>query len=83
MYFEHFQFSHKIIRCIIFRLTDYGFTTGLPDGDYCDVITCDNPVPPCGNSGGTCRDTITVSGGFATITVPTGEDPMIAIHVDE
>ena len=27
--------------------------TGLPDGDYCDVISCDNNIPPCGNSGET------------------------------
>ncbi len=65
------------------RLNNYGFTTGLPDGEYCDVITCDNPVPPCGNSGGSCRSTVTVSGGYAFITVPNGEDPMIALHVNE
>ena len=67
----------------LYRFTNYVFTTGLPDGEYCDVISCDNPVPPCGNSGGTCRDPITVSGGITTLTIESGEDPMIAIHVDE
>jgi alpha-amylase len=56
--------------------------TGLAAGDYCDVISCDNNRPPCGNSGGSCRATITVDGsGYATFNVPNGEDPMIAIHV--
>lgn len=58
------------------------FSTGMPAGTYCDVITCDNNTPPCGNSGGNCRGEITVDGGgWATITVPSGEDPMVAIHV--
>jgi len=58
------------------------FSTGMPAGQYCDVISCDNNRPPCGNSGGGCRGEITVNGsGQATITVPSGEDPMIAIHV--
>lgn len=55
--------------------------TGLPAGDYCDVITCDNNLPPCGNSGGNCRGAISVdSSGYATFSVPNGEDPMIAIY---
>ena len=58
------------------------FSTGLPAGEYCDVITCDNNKPPCGNMGGKCRSTVTVnSSGQASITVPSGEDPMIALHV--
>lgn len=58
------------------------FQTGLPAGEYCDVISCDNNVQPCGNSGGTCRGSFVVAGdGTATITVPNGEDPMIALHV--
>ena len=55
--------------------------TGLPAGEYCDVITCDNYRPPCGNTGGNCRTQISVDGsGYATFNVPNGEDPMIAIH---
>jgi alpha-amylase len=55
--------------------------TGLPAGEYCDVISCDNNRPPCGNSGGGCRAAITVdSSGYATFNVPNGEDPMIAIY---
>ncbi|XP_054773707.2 alpha-amylase A-like [Lytechinus pictus] len=51
------------------------FTTGLPDGNYCDVISGD----PTGSG---CTGTaVTVSGGKAYITVPSGEDSMIAIHV--
>jgi len=58
------------------------FNTGLPAGQYCDVITCDNNKPPCGNSGGGCRAEITVnSSGQATITVPQDDDPVVAIHV--
>jgi alpha-amylase len=58
------------------------FSTGMPAGQYCDVISCDNNRPPCGNSGGGCRGEITVNGsGQASITTPSGEDPMIAIHV--
>nr|BAV13234.1 alpha-amylase [Eisenia fetida] len=56
--------------------------TGLPGGEYCDVISCDNNRPPCGNSGGACRATVIVNGdGTATFDVPNGENPMIAIHV--
>jgi alpha-amylase len=58
------------------------FATGLPQGAYCDVISCDNNRPPCGNSGGSCRGEFSVDGsGNAHITVPSGEDPMIALHV--
>ena len=53
------------------------FTVGLPDGDYCDVISCDKNRPPCGQ----CRAPIKVQGGKATITVPNDEDPVIAIYV--
>jgi alpha-amylase len=56
--------------------------TGLPAGEYCDVISCDNNYPPCGDSGGSCRNTVTVnSDGTASFTVPNGENPIIAIHV--
>jgi len=58
------------------------FSTGMPAGQYCDVISCDNNRPPCGNSGGACRATITVDGaGNASITVPSGNDPVVAIYV--
>ncbi len=56
----------------------YTFQTGLPAGEYCDVISCDNNRPPCGD----CRAPINVDGGgMATITVPDDADPVIAIHV--
>jgi len=58
------------------------FQTGLAGGQYCDVISCDNNRPPCGNSGGGCRAALTVSGnGEITVNMPTGADPVIAIHV--
>ena len=58
------------------------FQTTLPAGQYCDVITCDNNRPPCGNSGGACRGEITVNGaGQASIAVPNDDDPVVAIHV--
>jgi len=71
---------------IVFNKEDSPFTrtfdTGLPAGQYCDVITCDNNIPPCGNLGGLCRGVFTVDAlGQASITVPAGEDPMIALHV--
>ena len=56
--------------------------TGLAEGQYCDVISCDNNRPPCRNTGGHCRPPIHVDwSGFAQFDVPTGEDPMIAIHL--
>ena len=55
--------------------------TGLDMGMYCAVITCDNNRPPCGNSGGTLRPSIIVGPrGGADFVVPSGEEPMIAIH---
>ena len=57
--------------------------TGLPDGEYCDVIGCDNPTPPCGNTWGTCGEVIQVTGGVATITVLNANVPVIAIYVEE
>jgi len=55
--------------------------TGLAEGEYCDVISCDNNRPPCGNTGRTCRPSIHVDDeGFALFNVPHIEDPMIAIH---
>jgi alpha-amylase len=69
-------------------INNEGFTvsetlqTGMAAGQYCDVITCDNNRPPCGNSGGACRAEITVdSGGLAFFSVPNDSDPVIAIHV--
>ena len=48
------------------------FTTGLADGDYCDVITG-------GSSATGCTGTrITVSGGKATVTIPAGS--AVAVH---
>ncbi|ELT87753.1 hypothetical protein CAPTEDRAFT_162476 [Capitella teleta] len=52
------------------------FETGMPDGEYCDVISCDGPTPPCNSCG-----SVTVSGGNAHITVPNDSDSMVAIHV--
>jgi len=55
--------------------------TGLPAGEYCDVISCDNNLPPCGNTGGECRPPIVVDAtGFASFGVANGEDPIIAIY---
>nr|XP_054764856.1 alpha-amylase A-like [Lytechinus pictus] len=51
------------------------FTTGLPDGNYCDVISGDPTDTGCTGT------TVSVSGGNAYITVPSGEDSMVAIHV--
>lgn len=57
------------------------FDTGLPAGEYCDVISCDNNRPPCGNTGGSCRGSYSVDfDGTSIFTVPSGEDPMIALH---
>jgi len=66
---EHFALSERL-------------QTGLPEGEYCDVISCDNNLPPCGNTGGQCRPTVHVDcDGFALFNVPTdGQDPIIAIH---
>lgn len=50
------------------------YTTGLPDGVYCDVITG-------GAETGGCNGTaVTVSGGTATVTIPAGG--AVAIDVD-
>jgi len=66
---------------IVFNFEDGGvldldLQTGLPAGEYCDIISgnfengsCDGPT------------TITVDGsGTAHFFLPTGEDPIIAIH---
>ncbi|XP_071491164.1 alpha-amylase A-like [Diadema antillarum] len=65
-----------------FALNNEGYTfsewlyTGLPAGDYCDVISGD----PTG--WGCTGETITVnSSGYAYISIGSGEDSMIAIHV--
>jgi alpha-amylase len=52
------------------------FATGMPDGEYCDVISCSSNTPPCTS----CRS-VTVSGGSAFISVPNDDDPVVAIHV--
>jgi alpha-amylase len=52
------------------------FATGMPDGTYCDVISCENNLPPCDS----CRS-VTVSGGEAYFSVPNDDDPVVAIHV--
>ena len=52
------------------------FNTGMPDGEYCDVISCEGSSPPCGD----CRS-VTVDGGMASISVPNDDDPIVAIHV--
>lgn len=52
------------------------FYTNMPDGEYCDVISCDNNRPPCNS----CRS-VTVSEGYAYISVPNDDDPVVAIHV--
>ena len=52
------------------------FQTGMPAGQYCNVIQ------GCATSSGCVGDTITVnSDGSVSITVPSGDEPMIAIHV--
>lgn len=54
--------------------------TGLPAGDYCNVILCESNRPPCSGSAG-CS-TINVNGaGEATFTLPADEDPQVALHV--
>ncbi len=57
------------------------FQTGLPAGDYCDVVSCEGGnEAPC--SGDNCRGAITVDeDGFATLTVPADRNPFLAIHV--
>ncbi|WP_214105337.1 carbohydrate-binding module family 20 domain-containing protein [Acrocarpospora catenulata] len=50
------------------------FTTGLADGDYCDVIS--GAVSPSGCTG----TKITVSGGKATVTIPANN--AVAFHIN-
>ncbi|WP_405096520.1 carbohydrate-binding module family 20 domain-containing protein [Micromonospora sp. NBC_01412] len=50
------------------------FTTGLADGQYCDVVS--GPATGSGCAGGT----VTVSGGRATVTIPANN--AVAIHVN-
>lgn len=65
---------------------DTTLQTGLPSGEYCDVLSCENPHPPCGE-GSHCRSPITVNGdGTASIFISNDysyvdEVPMVAIHV--
>ncbi len=49
-------------------LNNVQFYTGLPDGDYCDIIH-------------DCQQTITVSGGNAVIRKYQDNDPVVAICV--
>jgi len=70
---------------IVINNEDFAVTqrlyTGLPRGQYCDVISCDNNRPPCANTGRQCRPSIHVDQeGFAQFSVSSGDDPMIAIH---
>eukprot|EP00095_Tigriopus_kingsejongensis_P008272 snap_masked-scaffold1753_size28935-processed-gene-0.2 protein:Tk08272 transcript:snap_masked-scaffold1753_size28935-processed-gene-0.2-mRNA-1 annotation:"alpha-amylase" len=44
------------------------FATGLPDGDYCDIIS-------------ECAQTITISGGMGTFALFDSEEPAVAICV--
>ena len=44
------------------------FTTGLPDGDYCDIIS-------------ECDQTIKISGGKGTFKAHSGDEPVVAICV--
>ena len=57
---------------------DQWLQTGLPQGQYCDIISGSL------EQGGCTGKTITVQGdGKAKITISNSEeDPMIAIHVD-
>jgi len=57
------------------------FNTNLPNGQYCDVITCENNRPPCGTTSDGCRAPITVNGGWATINIPDDANPIVALHV--
>ncbi|GAA0829767.1 carbohydrate-binding module family 20 domain-containing protein [Streptosporangium amethystogenes subsp. fukuiense] len=50
------------------------FTTGLADGEYCDVIS----GAPTGS--GCSGTTVTVSGGKATVTIPANN--AVAVHVN-
>lgn len=67
-------------------LLDSMLQTGLPAGVYCDVLSCENPHPPCGGSSD-CRPPITVNvDGTSQITISNMynlvfETPMIAIHL--
>ena len=58
---------------------DRDFNTNLPDGEYCDVITCENNRPPCGGS--ECRGTFRVQNGRVGIRVPNDGNPFVALHV--
>jgi Tfp pilus assembly protein PilN len=44
------------------------FFTGLPDGEYCDIIH-------------NCQQKITVSGGWANFNKAQANDPVVAICV--
>ena len=58
------------------------FQTGLPSGEYCDVINCENNRPPCGTCEHSRFSTFTVGeGGWAQIDVAADNDPFVAIHV--
>ena len=46
------------------------FDTGLPDGDYCDIIS-------------DCAQTITISGGSGVFTHFDANEPVVAICVND
>jgi len=56
---------------------DKTLSTGLPAGTYCDIISGSPTKSGCSGT------TVTVGpDGFAQINVPSGNDPMVAIHVN-
>ena len=63
---------------------DYAITrtwqTGLPAGDYCNVILCDGNRPPCSGAAGCSQITVN-SAGEASFTITNNEDPQVALHV--
>ena len=73
---------------IVMNNEDYqisqSFSTDLPDGDYCDVVSCEYNRPQggdCGETADGCRGIFTVSGGSVFISVPNDENPFVALHV--
>jgi alpha-amylase len=50
------------------NLNNVSFFTGLPDGEYCDIIH-------------NCQQKITVSGGWANFNKAQANDPVVAICV--
>lgn len=53
------------------------FKTGLPSGQYCDIISGNKINGQCTGK------VITVNGdGTVNLSVPTGDDPVVAFHVE-